>query len=374
MENKSFKRLESLDILRGADIFTLVCLQPIIYWLLCHAFKSDSSVLLFFKTQLEHGDWVGFRFWDIIMPLFLFMSGAAFPFAMRKYDTGGLNYWLKIIRRVIILFLLGMVIQGNILRFDLQVLKLYSNTLQAIATGYLITAIVFVNFKTKGRIIAACAIFIVCWALMTFGGDFSPDGNFAEKVDKAILGRWRDGVYWANSSWFFDPNYNYTWIVSSLNFGITVMLGAFAGSIMLGENKYKNATRLGILAVILIVAGLLMSLQMPIIKKIWSSSMTLYSGGLCMGLMAVFYYFIDCRGKWQWMRWLKIYGTNSIFAYMVSLAIDFDSVVKSVCYGLENRLVFDGVNYYPFLINCGNYAIVFALLYWMYKNKIFLKV
>ncbi len=373
MENKSFKRLESLDILRGADIFMLVCLQPIIYWLLVNACKSDCAILQFFRIQLDHCEWVGFRFWDIVMPLFLFMSGAAFPFAMRKY-TGGLSYWLKIIRRVIILFLLGMVIQGNILHFDLHVFRLYSNTLQAIAIGYLITAIVFVNFKAKGRIIAACTIFIICWAMLTFGGDFTPDGNFAEKVDKAILGRWRDGVRWANGEWFFDPNYNYTWLVSSLNFGITVMLGAFAGSITLGENKFKNAAKLGVFAVALIIAGLLMSLQMPIIKKIWSSSMTLYSGGLCMGLMVVFYYFIDCRGKWQWMRWLKIYGMNSIFAYVVSLAIDFDSVVKSLFYGFEHRLVFDGVNYYPFLINCGNYAIVFILLYWMHKNKIFLKV
>ena len=68
---------------------------------------------------------------------------------------------------------------------------------------------------------------------MTFLGDFTPAGNFAEQVDRWVLGRFRDGVFWnEDGTWSFSPYYNYTWIWSSLTFGVTVMLGAFAGKIM----------------------------------------------------------------------------------------------------------------------------------------------
>ena len=68
---------------------------------------------------------------------------------------------------------------------------------------------------------------------MTFLGDFTPAGNFAEQVDRWVLGRFRDGAFWnEDGTWSFSPYYNYTWIWSSLTFGVTVMLGAFAGKIM----------------------------------------------------------------------------------------------------------------------------------------------
>ena len=219
------------------------------------------------------------------------------------------------------------------LTFNPDRFKFYSNTLQSIAVGYLITTLVFLNFKAKGRVVWAVLIFVAAWALMSFGGDFTPDGNFAEKIDKLLMGHFRDGVYLKGGEWVASPNYHYTWIVSSLNFGITVMLGAFSGCIMQGADKIANAKRLAVFAAALVVGGLLLSLQTPIIKKIWSSSMTLYSGGICVAAMAVFYYLIDCCGRLGWLGWLKIYGMNSIFAYMVSSVVNFRSVPESLLYG-----------------------------------------
>lgn len=145
------KRLESLDVLRGLDIFILVCFQPVLFWLLSHSCFGDGAAAEFFKTQLTHCQWEGFRFWDLIMPLFLFMSGASIPFSLGKYDTSAASY-IRILRRVFLLFVFGMVVQGGLLTFNPDRFKFYSNTLQSIAVGYLITALVFLNFKTKGRI------------------------------------------------------------------------------------------------------------------------------------------------------------------------------------------------------------------------------
>ena len=102
--------------------------------------------------------------------------------------------------------------------------------------------------------------------------------------------------------------------------------------------------------------------------------MTLYSGGICVAAMAVFYYLIDCCGRLGWLGWLKIYGMNSIFAYMVSSVVNFRSIPESLLYGFEGRLVFGGVNYYPFLIDFCQYAIIFAILLFMFRCKIYLKV
>lgn len=106
---------------------------------------------------------------------------------------------------------------------------------------------------------------------MTFCGDYSPEGNFAEKIDQLVLGRFRDGVYWGEDGvWHFSPNYTYTWIWSSLTFGVTVMLGTFAGKIMKeGKSNRKKVVQLLLsVGVALIGISLLWSMQMPIIKLI----------------------------------------------------------------------------------------------------------
>jgi len=363
-ENKS--RLESLDILRGFDLFMLVCAQPLLYWLLS---RANGGLLGGLTTQLSHVDWIGFAAWDLIMPLFMFMAGVSMPFSFAKYSGEGV-YW-RIGKRVVLLFILGAIVQGNLLAFDLHKLRLYSNTLQAIGVGYLIASILLLNFKIRGQILATLLIFFAYWAALTFGGDFSKENNLAEIVDKIALGRWRDGVTWTQDVWCFSDSYHYTWLLSSLNFGVTVMLGAFAGTIMRGgADKLKNARMLLLVCLCLLASGWLLSFQMPIIKKIWSSSMTLWSGGLCFGLMAFFYWYIDCIGRGKWLGWLKIYGMNSIAAYVISMRVNFKSVPESLFYGLRDTLG----EYYQLLINASQYAIVFLILLLLFRNKIFLKV
>ena len=147
----------------------------------------SSPPILFVRYQLfDHKAWDGFHCWDLVMPLFLFMAGASIPFAMDKYKNEP-NKWAiyrKILKRVLILFILGAIVQGNLLGLDPNHLYLYSNTLQAIATGYLIAAIFFLNLTTKGQIIGTIALMLLYWLPMTFFGDFTPTGNFAEQVDK----------------------------------------------------------------------------------------------------------------------------------------------------------------------------------------------
>ncbi|MDE6825327.1 MAG: DUF5009 domain-containing protein [Paramuribaculum sp.] len=351
-------RLASLDILRGLDLFLLVFLQPVVVAIGRVANPSWLDPLLY---QLDHEVWEGFRTWDLIMPLFLFMVGTSMPFSFARYreshDRSGLYH--RIGRRVIVLFFFGMIVQGNLLGFDLSRIYLFTNTLQAIAVGYLIASLITLNFSARGQILLTATLLIVYWIPMHFFGDYTLQGSFAFAVDSLVIGRFHG-----------DPSY--TWVWSSLTFAATVMTGYFAGEMMRSASARKSLTalRMAILGLALIAAGLLWSLEMPIIKRIWTSSMTLYSSGLCFLLMATFYYLIDCLGYSRGLGWLKIYGMNAITAYILGEVIDFRSIVSSVSYGLAPRLG----DYYPAWVTFGNFLILFFILRYMYRQRIFLKV
>jgi predicted acyltransferase len=364
-------RLLSLDILRGIDIFMLVGGHFILRGLTNLGAFGKGEFADAMRRQLAHVPWEGFVAWDLVMPLFLFMAGIALPFSLAKYQTSTKTY-LRILRRVVLLWILGMVVQGRLLSLDPKKISLYSNTLQAIAAGYLVTALIFINIKNnRWRVFVAVLLFVVYWAGFTFFGDFTPTGNFAEAIDRAVLGRWRDGVTWKDGVWSFSPKYHYTWIWSSIGFALTTLAGAFSGLMLKGEACAKKALHLFLFGDALVVAGLLLSLQTPIIKPIWSASMVLYSGGICAVLMTLTYWYIDVKGKGKWLYWFKIYGMNSIFAYVVSHVISFRSVSESLFFGFARFLEKPG---YDFLLGVSNAAILFVMLVMLYRKKIFIRV
>ena len=150
-ENNSI-RLASLDILRGFDLFLLIFFQPVFVAL---ARQMNMPFLDSILYQFDHEVWEGFRFWDLVMPLFLFMTGASMPFSLSKYIGTTGSYWpvyRRILKRVFLLFIFGMIVQGNLLGLDATHLYLYSNTLQSIAVGYLIAAVIQLHFPFKWQI------------------------------------------------------------------------------------------------------------------------------------------------------------------------------------------------------------------------------
>jgi predicted acyltransferase len=286
MEFEKPKRLGSLDVLRGFDLFALVFFQPVFS---AFARVTEIGWVDAVNTQFNHVQWEGFAFWDLIMPLFMFMAGASMPFAFGKYLSSGgkTELYNRVLKRVALLWIFGMIAQGNLLALDPEHIYLFSNTLQAIAIGYLISAILLIHFDLRWQAGITSGLLLVYWALLSFvridgygGGDFSPDYNLAEYIDRIVLGRFRDGSQMLGTEIDFG-NYRYTWVLSSLNFGVTVMTGVFAGHMMKSRlTKIKKIQWMAITGVLMIVAGQLWGLQMPIIKKIWTSSMTLYSSGL----------------------------------------------------------------------------------------------
>ena len=378
MKNQLPQRLESLDVLRGFDLFMLVGLEAVMHHL---SSAIDTPSFHSFMWCFTHVDWEGFSTWDLVMPLFMFMSGITIPFALSRYrnDADKSLVYKRILKRVALLWIFGMMCQGNLLGLDSDRIYFFSNTLQAIATGYLISALLYLHTSIKTQIILAITLLLGFWGGMELitiqgygGGNYTPDANLAEWIDREVLGRFRDCSSVADGQVHFPDWYRYTWILSSMNFGVTVLTGTFAGYI-LKTKPWKPERKLGYLLIIgsaMVILGWTWGIWHPVIKKIWTSSMVLVSSGYCFLLMALFYYIIDYKGWKKYSGWLKVYGMNSIVAYMLASCINFSCIGQSLFHGLEQYL---GA-YYPVLISITNACIIYGILWFMYQRKIFLKV
>jgi len=193
------QRIVSVDALRGFDMFWIAGGGPLVM-AFCKLFRNPLPPWL--DRQFDHVVWEGFVGWDLIMPLFLFIVGVAMPFSVGKRvergDSRG-SIYRKVVYRVVVLWILGMIAQGHLLAFDSHNLQFYSNTLQSIAAGYLIASIALVELPIRGQAGLCGALLVVYWALMRFvpvpgygAGVLTPDGNLAMYIDKALLGHFQD--------------------------------------------------------------------------------------------------------------------------------------------------------------------------------------
>ena len=372
------KRLESLDVLRGADLFFLLAVGPIMRRLIK---TLDVEWLNKCGWLFDHVEWQGFSPWDLIMPLFVFMTGITIPFAlgrMREERTYG-EALKRILRRVVVLWIFGLICQGGLFDKSDSTIYLYTNTLQAIAVAYAGAAIMFLFTNLRTQIITAAVLLLGYWATMEFisvdgygGGNYTPNGNLAEWIDNTVLGRFRDGAKVVDGVVVFKEGYHYTWILSSLTFIVTGMLGMFAG--VIAKSTMEEKRKLWWLAgagVAMVVAGLVWSIWHPIIKMIWTSSMTLFTGGLCFLWLWLCYYLIDYKGYRKGLTLFKVYGMNSIAAYMMPKFIKVRAVLTALLYGLT---YFFGDEWTAMIVTVANVVVQYYLLHFMYKREIFLKV
>lgn len=382
-------RLDSLDALRGFDMVVLVLLNPFV--LALAAAMPDCPFVRFLGKQSTHVAWEGFTFQDLIMPLFMFVAGVAIPFSFAKYRTGGGAFsfdrrkiYGRMARRVALLWLLGMVMQGNLLGFDPRRIYLFSNTLQAIAVGYLFASLFYLRFSWKVQAGIAAGLMVAYWAVMTFcsgegwggvfgDGSYAASSNMAEYIDRIVLGRFRDGVTWNGDAWSFAPGYDYTWVLSSLTFVVTVMAGVFAGEILLMSRNSRSALlRLFLFgAAMLAGAWLLAWAGIPVIKRIWTPSMVLLSGGWSVLLLALLYYIMDIRSLKRWAFPLRVMGLNAIAAYFIGEYFNFSGLTGRMLYGFQQWLP---GGWYPALLAAGNALLLYWLLWMLWRCGKFIKL
>jgi predicted acyltransferase len=363
--DKSTGRLLSLDALRGFDMFWIIGGGSVLKELIGQWPKNEYLKVLL--TQFTHAKWEGFLAWDLIMPLFLFMAGAAMPFSFSKrlkIENGRKKIYLHLFKRVLILFVLGLIAQGHLLDYNLSTFRFHCNTLMTIGAGYLVASIIILNMNLTWQIITTVALLLLYWGLMTLvpvpghgEGVLTRDANLAVYIDKLILGRFED--------------VNHTLFLSTITFGCTVMLGALGGQLLRTEKKQKTKVLCLLAAGIgCLTLGLVWSSWFPIIKNLWTSSFVLLTAGISYLLLALFYLIIDVYGFKKWAFGLVVIGMNAIAVYMATMLFDFRKIGNIFIGGLEERLgAWNG-----FVQQAAAFVVIWLILFWMYRKKSFIKI
>jgi len=357
-------RLLSLDALRGFDMFWIIGGQEIVKGL-AQVFPGKLSEIA--VGQLEHVRWQGLHFYDVIWPLFMFMVGVSLSFSLTRRKSSGATdkvLYLHALKRALILFMLGMMAQGNLLQFNLATLHPCYSVLHGIAAGYLIATVVMLRFGPKGQAITTAVFLILYWILLIIipvpgvgRGVLTPTGNAATYVDHLVLGRFEYGEN--------------TWFLSYLGFAASVLIGGLAGNLLRSTRSardkclFLSAGGLGIVGL-----GLIWSLWFPIIKLLWTSSFVLVAGGISCLLLAAFYLIVDVGGYRKWAFGFVVIGTNALAVYMATMLFDFRKIGDIFVGHLLPR-----VGRYSSLLEAAvAFTIIWLVLYWMYRTKSFVKV
>lgn len=381
-------RLASLDALRGFDMFWIIGGSSII----TAAIKAaDSDLLHDIPEQFNHVPWDGFHFIDLIFPLFLFLIGVAIPYSLGKRLTRGdsLNSIVRhVLTRVLALIVLGMMVNGNLLGYNVHKFQITYSVLQMLALGYLVASILFLNLRLAWQVLATATMLLGYWALLAFVpgpgheiGVFKPGCNFGDWLNDWILGD-------------FQGPWRFGWILGILGHASTAMLGVFAGQLLRsGKSQAGKVAWLVVLGVACLAAGLLWSgwiarqwpgiepggrdwsqwpVWFPIIKNRWTSTFVLYAGGYSFLLLALFYLVIDVWNLRRWAVPFMVIGANSIFAYMAWNLCNpaFRSVAETFVRGLQQYVG----PWYDAIVWTGATATLWILLGYMYRNRTFIRV
>ena len=215
----------------------------------------------------------------------------------------------RVLKRVVLLWIFGAIVQGNLLDLNPDSLYLYTDTLQSIAMGYLFSVILFLSMPIKGVLVTFFILPFIYTTGMLLTGGYTPGDNLAEQIDRFVLGRFLYGAtVSASGEVLFADWYHISWIYSTLNFTATVLSGVLTGCLLKSSYPSQKKIRLLLLAVLVcFLISFALSWIEPIIKRLWTSSMMFLSTGISVSLMLLSYYWIDIkkRGKgWKWLRFM----------------------------------------------------------------------
>jgi predicted acyltransferase len=295
------ERLLSVDAFRG---FTMFCMFAGPFGL--NAFP-DTGWLAPILRQLEHEAWVGVRFWDLIQPFFMFIVGLVMPWSFahrwQRGETWGQSLW-HVLRRAGLLVCLGLVARS--VQAQRPVLDLI-NVLAQIAFTYTVAFLVLrktwrAQLAVAGGVLALHTTVFVAWAAGNADGAWVRDANFGQWLDLLLLGKSWGGGYAT---------------VNCVSSAFNTILGVLAGTLLFSTQAPERKVRL--LAgggVLLVAAGLALHPWIPIIKKIWTASFALLSGGLTLLALVLFYWICDVARQKRWAVLFVAIGANSIFIYL----------------------------------------------------------
>jgi predicted acyltransferase len=363
-------------------------------WTVARAFP-ESGFWAFVAFNTSHVPWQGCSLHDLIQPAFSFLAGASLPFSIASRRNKG-ESWQRMfahaVWRSLILIFLGIFLR-SLSRSTTN--WTFEDTLTQIGLGY--TFLFLLAFTSlRVQVITFVTILVGFWAAFVAyplpgpGFDYTQVGVRADwpHLYSGFLAHFNknSNVAWAFDVWFLNlfprekPFLFNGGGWSTLSFIptlATMMLGLWCGA-WLKTSRSTDAKLKGLVAggVALTLAGLVLQWLhiCPIVKRIWTSSYTLYSGGLVILMLAGFYALIEWRGWRRWSFPLLVIGANSIAVYIMSWTMeDFVSSALVRHLGRTPFAVF-GAPFEPVLRGLGVVTVFWLILFWMYRRKIFLRI
>jgi len=310
-------RLVSLDVFRGITIVGMILVNNPGSW--SHVY-----------SPLLHAKWHGWTPTDLVFPFFLFIVGVAVVLAFEKRLSQGVEARAlvpKLLRRSVVLFLLGLFLAGYPfvtfspefgLSSSLTSIRI-PGVLQRIAVCYLVVSLLYLFTTTRTQVIISVVILLGYWLAMKvipvpgYGAGLidEPTATLSAYIDRLVFGQ----HLWAAVDHQWDPE----GLLSTLPAIVTTFLGVWAGRILISPREtVDRAVTLFAYGVLLIIAGYVWSWFFPINKGIWTSSYVVFTGGQAFAFLALCYYFIDLRGYKGWSEPFVVYGVNAITVFVMS--------------------------------------------------------
>lgn len=368
------KRIEALDVMRGIAVAAMILFNNPGQWGMAYA-------------PLRHAVWFGLTPTDLAYPFFMFMMGVAMCFSLRKFAERKGPGFVKIVKRTVLLFLLGVLLGnfGKLMSWSWT----WENTrimgvLQRLAVVYFFGAIIYLYVPRKWHLPLSFVLLAGFIALLKcFNGYVHSEENLLARVDLLIMGR--SHMYVENvdgAKIAFEPES----LVGTFSGIAHVLLGAHVGGILLSDRQNTDKVReTFVFGTLLLFAGFLLQYLDPICKKIWTSSYVLVTCGAASLLLALLMNLIDVRGvengrciksRSGIRGFFKVFGTNAIVAYtlaaVVSTLLGKWGVKKAIYAGFLQPVFGDQFG-----------SLVYSLLYIgliclmvlpLYKKKIFVRL
>lgn len=386
-------RVESIDAFRGFVMFLMLA-EVMRLWTLHDAYpESRLWAIVAFNTT--HVPWQGCSLHDLIQPAFSFLAGASLPFSIASRRTAGESFSRMLghaIRRSLILIFLGIFLRSMERSMTYWT---FEDTLTQIGLGY--TFLFLLEFASlRVQIGVFVAILVGFWTAFVlyplpladfnypavgvpanwphlytgFLAHFNMNSNLSGAFD-----RWFLNLFPRESPFVYnDGGWSTLSFIPTL---ATMMLGTWSGEWLKSGRPVQGKFRgLVVAGVALVLAGLVLQwLHLcPIVKRIWTSSYTLYSGGLVVLILAGFYALMELKGWKRWAFPLMVIGANSIAIYVMSWTMEQFISENIVRHFGHAPLQILGAPFEPVLRGIAVLLVFWSILYWMFRRKIFIRI
>jgi len=352
------KRLSSLDAFRGWTMFWIVGGSALVAGLQA---LNANPVINGLVYELNHSDWQGLRFYDLIWPSFMLMTGMSLPFsyAKRSLTQTHRQILMRVLRRFLVLFLLGSLRES--IHFDRPYLIELSSALQPIAVAYL-AAFLIVRRSWRFQAAVGAGILVFYALLLAFvpapgvpAGSYDRNANLVLWTDLVTVGRVLP-EHWGT-------------VICTLPTISTTIVGMLLGELLMTNRSAASKMKtIGLVGLSGVVLGWALNPVIPIVMKIWTTSYGLASAGFACLMFLVFHWLVDVRGYRKLAFPFLVIGMNAVAIYMSESIIPWSNIVALFTHSLAGTLG----SFTPLFHAIAVLTVEWLVLYWMYKRKIFL--